>query len=59
MSVPNNANQYLPGVINIPSALEITAITRSNPMVVTTSEDPTTQDNTYIPGQLVQIKHSL
>lgn len=55
MSYPNNANQYLVGTIQIPSALEITAITRANPMVVTISVDPVTASNTYIAGQLVRL----
>lgn len=53
--IMNNVNVYLPGVIQIPSALEITAITNSYPMVVTTIEDPVTQENVYIPGQLVRL----
>lgn len=55
MSYPNNANTYLPGTIQIPSALEITAISRSNPMVITTDADPVTQVNTYIAGQNVRL----
>lgn len=54
MTVPNNANTYLPPVIQIPSSLEITSITQSNPMVITTSMNPD-QVNTYIPGQLVKL----
>lgn len=53
--VPNNANQYLPGTIQIPSALEITAITNSKPMIVTTEADPVNQQNNYISGQLVRL----
>jgi hypothetical protein len=45
-------NQYLPGVITIPSALEITAITQSNPMVITTTMN-ITQSNSYIPGMAI------
>lgn len=48
------ANQYLPPTIAIPSALEITAISQSNPMVVTISAN-SDQFNTYIPGQLVKL----
>lgn len=47
-------NQYLPPVIAIPSALEITAITQSNQMVVTTTMN-SDQVNTYIVGQLVKL----
>jgi hypothetical protein len=53
MTVINNANTYLPPVIQIPSALEITAISQSNPMIVTTSTN-TDQSNVYIPGQAVR-----
>lgn len=52
--VPNNSNVYLPPVIQIPSALEITAITQANPMVITTSAN-TDQINNYIVGQLVRL----
>jgi hypothetical protein len=47
-------NQYLPGVIQIPSTLIITDITRSFPMQVTFTV-PSTGSNTYIPGQLVRL----
>lgn len=49
-----SANVYLPGVIQIPSMLIITAITRAMPMVVTVSV-PSTGSNTYIVGQLVRL----
>ena len=49
------ANQYLPGVIQIPSALLITGITNSFPMVVTFTVPPMGL-NTYVPGQLVNLK---
>ncbi len=55
MTYPNNANQYLPNVIQIPSALEITAITQASPAVVTVSANPIIQADTYIPGQLVRM----
>jgi len=55
MNYPNNANTYLPGVIQIPSALQITAITQSMPMVMTTTYDPLTSANTYIPGMVVKL----
>ena len=55
MTVPNNANTYLPGTIAIPSSLVITAITQTYPMVVTCVVNATTEANTYIPGQLVSL----
>jgi len=55
MTVPNDANEYLPGVIAIPSALTITAITQSSPMIVSVSANPVTQSNTYITGQCVRL----
>src|SRR5271170_71293 len=51
MVAPNN--QYLPPVITIPSALEISAVTNSNPMTVTLAAN-TDQMNTYIAGQAVK-----
>jgi hypothetical protein len=48
------ANQYLPGVIQIPSMLLITAITQSFPMGVSFSV-PSTGSNTYVVGQLVRL----
>jgi hypothetical protein len=46
-------NIYLPPVVVIPSALEISAISNSNPMVVTA--DPNAdQANTYIVGMVVR-----
>lgn len=48
------ANQYLPGVIQIPSALLITDITRSFPMVVTFTV-PSVGYNSYVIGQLVKL----
>jgi hypothetical protein len=54
MTIPNNANIYLRPVIAIPSALEITAITQANPMVVTTTMN-SDQVNTYIAGQVVAL----
>lgn len=55
MTALNNANVYLPGTIQIPSAALITAITRANPMVVTITQNASSQANTYIPGQLVRL----
>lgn len=48
------ANPYLVGTIQIPSALEVTAITQSYPMVITVAVNPVTQDNAYREGQLVK-----
>ena len=47
-------NQYLPGVIQIPSMLLITGITRSYPMIVTFTV-PSTGSNTYVIKQLVRL----
>lgn len=47
-------NQYLPGVIQIPSTLLITGMTQSYPMVVTFTV-PSTGSNTYVIGQLVRL----
>lgn len=55
MSYVNNSNEYLPGVIFIPSTLEITAITQTYPMQITCSINVVTQANTYIPGMLVRL----
>jgi len=48
------ANQYLKGVIQIPSTLLITAMTQAYPVLVTFTV-PVTSENTYIPGQLVRL----
>lgn len=55
MTVPNNSNEYLPGTIQIPSSIVITAMTKSFPMVVTVSLDPISEANTYITGQVVTL----
>ena len=47
-------NYYLPGVIAIPSALLITAITQASPMVITFTV-PSGSANTYLIGQLVRL----
>lgn len=54
MSIPNNANTYLPPVVQIPSALSITAITKAFPMVVTVSAN-SDQSNSYIAGMAVKL----
>lgn len=48
------ANQYLPGVIQIPSMLLITSMTQSYPLVIGFTV-PQFSENTYIPGQLVRL----
>lgn len=49
-------NQYLPPVVQIPSSLQITAITQSAPMVITVAiANPTTEANTYIAGMAVRL----
>jgi hypothetical protein len=53
--IPNNANTYLPGTIQIPSALNITAITNSYPMEVTVEVNAVTESNSYIVGQVVRL----
>ena len=55
MTVPNNDNTYLPGTIQIPSSMVITAITNAFPMVVTVIVDPVTKSFSYIPGQCVRL----
>jgi hypothetical protein len=47
-------NQYLPGVIQIPSMLLITSMTQSYPLVIGFTV-PQASENTYIPGQLVRL----
>jgi hypothetical protein len=47
-------NVYLPGVIQIPSALLITNITQSSPMVVSFTV-PSTGSDSYIIGQAVRL----
>lgn len=49
-------NQYLPGVIAIPSSLLITAATQSFPMVITVAvASSVTEANTYIIGMAVRL----
>lgn len=49
-------NQYLPPVIQVPSSLQITAITRSSPMVVTAVvSNSSVESNTYIAGMAVRL----
>lgn len=55
MTFTLTSNVYLPPVIQIPSSLEITAISNSNPMVITVSAMPANQVNTYIPGMLIKL----
>ena len=55
MTIPNDANIYLPGVIAIPSSLTLIAISNAFPAIATVSVNPITESNTYIPGQLVRL----
>lgn len=55
MTAPNEANIYLPGTIVIPSALQITNITRDIVAMITAEVDSITASNTYIEGQLIQL----
>jgi len=55
MTIPNNANEYLPGTIQIPSSLVIVGITQAYPMVVSYIINTVTASNTYIVGQLVRL----
>ncbi len=48
------ANQYLPGVIQIPSSLLITSMTQAYPMQIGFTV-PSNAENTYIAGQLVRL----
>lgn len=49
-------NQYLPGVIAIPSSLVITNITKSGPMIVSVAiGNSATAANTYIVGMSVRL----
>lgn len=51
--MPNN---YLRPVIQIPSSLQITAITQTAPMIITVEiANPTTEANTYIVGMAVRL----
>lgn len=50
------SNQYLPPVIQIPSSLGITSISKSSPMVVGVAiQNPITEANTYIVGMAVRL----
>jgi hypothetical protein len=55
MTVPNDRNTYLPGVIQIPSSLTLIAATNAYPMVITVSVNPATEVNSFQAGQLVRI----
>lgn len=55
MTVPNNANVYLPGTVQIPSSLLITAITKDINAMITAEVDDVTASNTYIAGQLITL----
>lgn len=50
------ANSYLKPVIQIPSSLEITAITQAMPMVITIEiQNYATEVNTYIVGMAIKL----
>lgn len=55
MTIPNNSNTYLPGVIAIPSSLTLVALTNAYPAVATVSVNSATESNTYIAGQCVKL----
>lgn len=55
MSIPNDANEYLPGVIAIPSSLTLVGITNAYPAVATVEVNESTQANTYIQGQSIKL----
>lgn len=55
MTYPNNANTFLPGTIQTPSALQILDISKTNPMVIATQANPINQFNVYIPGMAVKL----
>lgn len=55
MTIPNDNNTYLPGVIQIPSSLMLIAATQSYPMTITVSVNPATETNSYQEGQLVRL----
>lgn len=52
MTVPNNANTFLPISPVIPGSLLITNITQAFPMVITYTDTP---ENSYIVGQLIKL----
>ncbi len=52
---PNNSDVYLPGTIQIPSSIVITAITNAYPAVITVQVNSLTESNTYQEGQLVKL----
>lgn len=50
-------NQYLPGVVTIPSSLLITAATQSSPMVITVAVNSSASEaNTYIVGMAIRLQ---
>lgn len=53
MTNPNNSNTYLPGTIQIPSTLEIIAISNTFPMICTVSTNTLVASNVYITGMNV------
>jgi len=55
MTVPNDSNTYLPGTIQIPSSFVVTAISNSNPMVITFTVNDLSESFSYIAGQVVRL----
>jgi hypothetical protein len=55
MTIPNNANTFLPGVIQIPSSLTLVALTQGYPAIASVTVNPATESNTYIAGQAVKL----
>ncbi len=53
--VPSISNQYLPGVVQIPSSLTLLALTKAYPAIATVSVNAVTEANTYIPGQSIKL----
>lgn len=55
MTIPNNANTYLPGVIAIPSRLTLIALSNAYPAIATVSVNDVTESNSYIAGQCIKL----
>ncbi len=53
--VPSISNQYLPGVVQIPSSLTLLALTKAYPAIATVSVNAVTEANTYISGQSIKL----
>lgn len=55
MTIPNNANQFLPGTIQIPSSLTLVALTNGYPSIASVTVNASTEANTYIAGQAIKL----